>query len=500
MSLPLSQIVNVQLNTIPNAPARQSLDTMALFSYEKGNVFTDSATKYIECTNQQDVETAFGTNSETASATRPFFAQSPRPKRLFIVRWLKEAFDLAAAEAKVKGAPITATVESFKAITNGYLSFVANGTNVDIKEVDLSSVLSLEDVVTTINAALPSNAVFRMTFDATGNRALVSTKSAGADKKLSYAIDNKLTGSYLGQLLKLEDGQADKQDGADAETLAKQTLPESFAAFLDMKQDWYAASVIGALTDEQILAASNWIQAADKRVFGYTTLRASHIENVSGNVFKKLYDQQNYRTFVMYDKDDQYSHMSALSRALAVNFNANNSLITLKFKVLPTISAENLTLTEASKCKALGINYYAYYDTAAMLAEGMVIGGRFFDEIHGLDWYCDAVQKETFAVFYQSGTKVSQTDKGMQRLIAAVNRVGEEGLKNGLLAPGVWKGDGFGNLETGDYLESGYYAWADTVDNQSTSDRDNRVAVPIQNALKLAGAIHSLDVIVNFNR
>ncbi len=69
-----------------------------------------------------------------------------------------------------------------------------------------------------------------------------------------------------------------------------------------------------------------------------------------------------------------------------------------------------------------------------------------------------------------------------------------------MLAPGVWNGDPFGTLQSGNYLQEGFYVWADSVDNQSTSDKDNRVAPPIQVALKLAGAIHSVDILVNFNR
>jgi len=38
------------------------------------------------------------------------------------------------------------------------------------------------------------------------------------------------------------------------------------------------------------------------------------------------------------------------------------------------------------------------------------------------------------------------------------------------------------------------------MDTLSDSDREQRRATPIQVAVKLAGAIHSSDVIVNYNR
>ena len=497
--LPLSQIVNVQLNVTPTAPARASLDRLALFTHEAGNLFINEKTQYAECATQADVEALFGINSETAKATVAFFAQSPKPKSMFVARWVKEARTVDAQPATVKGAPITASIATFKAIADGCLSIVADGSNIDISGVDLSSVLNLADVITRINTALPVDAPFKIEYDPTAKRTLVTTKTTGTNKTLSYAQKNNLTGTYLGELLKLEDGQADKTDGSDTVHLAAQTLPEAFASFLDVQRDWYTAAVLGALTDDEILAASDWIQAAELKTFSYTTLKASHIENTDTNIFKQLKDKKNDRTLVIYDKNDQYAHMSAMARGLAVNFNANNTTITLKFKTLPTISAEDLTLTEANKCKALGINYYAYYDTAAMLAEGTMISGRFWDEVHGLDWYVDAVQKEVFAVLYQSASKIPHTDKGVARLLAAVNRVGKEGVRNGLLVPGIWNSDPFGQLESGDYLEEGFYSWADSVDNQSTSDKDNRISPPVQVALKLAGAIHSVDILVNFN-
>ncbi len=44
-------------------------------------------------------------------------------------------------------------------------------------------------------------------------------------------------------------------------------------------------------------------------------------------------------------------------------------------------------------------------------------------------------------------------------------------VKNGLVGPGIWAGDKVGQLATGDYLESGYYIYADSVDTLSDDDK-----------------------------
>lgn len=377
--LPLSQIVNVQLNVQPVAPFRRNFGLVALFSPEA--VTALAGDKYALLPDQASVEQMFGTISDTAAATRPFFSQSPRPKQILIAPW-------------------------------------------------------------------------------------------------------------------------DPNDQEDP-----QSPTEAMAALQDVYPGWYAAAFAGAtgetkylLTDAQIEAVGDWIMAADKKIFGVTTNKADHIEQAPTNPFKKLYDKLASRVLAIYDKDDPYAVMSLLARGLSVNFAANNSTITLKFKQLPGVTADTISLTEAAKCDALGINFYTYYDESAMVAEGKTIGKRFFDEIHGLDWFVDAVQKEVFAVLYRSPTKVPLTDPGTARLIAAVEKVGREGVNNGFIAPGLWNGDPFGTLETGDRLDEGFYVWADTVDNLSTSDREQRKAPPIQTAIKLAGAIHEVDVIVNFDR
>ena len=75
-----------------------------------------------------------------------------------------------------------------------------------------------------------------------------------------------------------------------------------------------------------------------------------------------------------------------------------------------------------------------------------------------------------------------------------------QAVTNGLCAPGVWKSDSFGDLQTGDYLPAGYYVYATDIDDQDQSDREARKCPPFQCAVKLAGAIHSVDITLNINR
>ena len=127
-------------------------------------------------------------------------------------------------------------------------------------------------------------------------------------------------------------------------------------------------------------------------------------------------------------------------------------------------------------------------------------GGAFFDEIHGLDWLQNAVQNECYNRLYQSKTKIPQTDGGVTIIVNTIAKCLDEAVNNGLIAPGVWNADGFGQLATGDYLPKGYYIYAQPVDKQPQSEREQRKSPPIQTAAKLAGAIHFVDVQIDVNR
>ncbi|AOF54433.1 hypothetical protein BKG91_09385 [Rodentibacter caecimuris] len=502
MALSISQIVNVQLNTVPKSAARKSFGIVALFTPESGQVFTDATTRYVYVNNQKDVEQLFGTNSETAKAAQPFFAQSPRAKQLIIARWQKNSVTIPSTSNALRGATLSDDLETFRAVVNGRFSVTVGSEIKKVGGLNFSRLADFNAIAEQIQQKLTELSVnVSVTYDSVGNRFIIESTADGESKdtEIFYAINEPGEGEYIGGLLKLEDGQAECVIGKNQVSIIAEKLEEALFNVAEVENGWYGFTFAAQLTDAQVEAAAKYAQTNTK-MFGANVIRESQLEWSSDNVYKKLYDAGLDHTLAMFDKNDFYPASSALARLLSTNFAANNSTITLKFKQQPTITADEITATEFAKAKRLGINVYTYFDDVAMIAEGSVIGGKFADEIVILDWFTDAVQKEVFARLYKSPTKIPLTDKGQAILISAVEKVCLEGINNGAFAPGVWNGDGFGNLSTGDYLEKGYYVWAAPMDTLSDSDREQRRATPIQTAVKLAGAIHSSDVIVNYNR
>lgn len=266
---------------------------------------------------------------------------------------------------------------------------------------------------------------------------------------------------------------------------------------------WYGLTIAADLTDIEVDAVAALIEASDPvRMFGYTTQQEDSLSATSTTDTAYKLKNKNYRrTFVIFSSDNPYAAASVFGRAFSVNFRGTNTTITLKFKQLPGIAAEDLKISEASALKAKNCNVFASYNNGtSILQEGVMCDGAFFDEVHGLDWLQNHLETALWNLYYTSTTKIPQTPAGMNRQCTVLERACEQGLTNGLLGEGQWNGDSFGALETGDYLPKGFYVYANSLDDQAQSEREARKAPVFQIASKLAGAIHFADVIVSVNR
>jgi hypothetical protein len=249
-------------------------------------------------------------------------------------------------------------------------------------------------------------------------------------------------------------------------------------------------------------AVSAYLEAAGtKHVHGVTTQEAGALSAVSTTDFPFVAKAAKYlRTITQYSSSSPYAVLSALARILSVDYEGSQTAITLKFKQEPGVVAENLTATQAQALQDKNCNVLvAYNNDTAILQEGVVASGDFVDTITGTDWLATTIQRDVYNVLYTTNTKVPQTDEGMGLLKAAVEARCAQAVNNGLCAPGVWQSNGFGLLKTNDFMPKGYYVWSAAISTQAPANRAARMAVPIQVAVKLAGAIHSSSVTINVN-
>lgn len=269
--------------------------------------------------------------------------------------------------------------------------------------------------------------------------------------------------------------------------------------------NWYGLAIADSadLVDADLISAAAVIEASSlSRILAVTTddsnvLVASNTDNIGYKLKAAGYG----RTFWQYSTSSKYAAISAFGRAFTVNFTGNNTTITLKFKIEPGITYETLTTAQAAAIDAINGNVYVYYaNDTAIIQQGVMANGDFFDERHGLDWLQNYVQTNLYNLLYTSTTKIPQTDAGVTRLMTNVEASLDQAVNNGLVAPGVWNGGPIGQIQSGDTLTKGYYVHADAVANQAQSDREARKSPVIQAAIKLAGAIHYADVQINVVR
>ncbi len=284
--------------------------------------------------------------------------------------------------------------------------------------------------------------------------------------------------------------------------LKSETIQEAVSACLDSLK-WYGLVIAADLNHVEVESVARLIEAAaPSRIFGHTTqLREVFDSTSKQDIAYKLSEAKLRRTFVIYSSQSFYAAASLLGRAFSVNFMAANSAITLKFKQLPSIAAEDIKVNEAKSLAAKNCNVYAKYNNdTAILQEGVMSDGSFIDEVHGLDWFQNHLETALWNLYYTSNTKIPQTPSGLNMQCGVLERACEQALRNGLLGAGQWSGEKFGSLESGNYLSNGFYVYSNGLDNQSQADRERRKAPVFQIAAKMAGATHFADVVVSVNR
>ncbi|OCG45711.1 hypothetical protein A9G34_01015 [Gilliamella sp. Choc4-2] len=503
MSLPISQIVDVTLQQSPRGAQKRDLSVVAIFTSEMCDEFTNPDNRYVVVSDVNSVASLFGTNSDAYRAASALFSARPKPKTALIARYMKENFTSSAIGSKINGSALAVSYVQFKNIIDGYLSFYFGDTKIDIKELDFSSVSSMQDVANVVNAKLNDLDV-KFIYDAVGSRFILSANTEGKGANFGYVFDAQLDGTYVGSMTNLIDGRGTLINGEDAITYNKETPAEALSKLQNQYQNWYGVYFANTITDAELVEAHDWVVAQgveNAKVMAYTETRPANIEYTDNNVLKTLSKRNSGRLMVQYNnKGNTHAAAELIGIALTTVWTGVNTAKTVKFKQEVSVTSDDkITINEATKCRRLGINFYTDYAGVNMLAEGVMLGGTFIDETTGLDAFINAVQVQAFNTLQGQPTKIPQTDRGQQILISSIKVVGEQFINNGFLGLGKWTLGDLGELSYGDQI-NGYYFYSDSFDMQDTADREARKMMPINCALKLAGAGHSVDIIVQFNR
>jgi hypothetical protein len=410
---------------------------------------------------------------------------------------ISRRFDVAVPGELLGSVGYDKTLANYTTITNGGFDIFIDGANKQVTTINMSGAANFNAIAALVQTRLQVVAPSATcTFD--GTRFIIRSGTTGTSSTVAYATAPTGAGSPvdIGTLL----GITAAGLGVVTAGSALETISTTLDKLQDINQAWYGMTFTKELTEQNLKDAAAWAEARVK-IFGFTT-KASNVLDLAvsvdiGSVMKSfLYN----RTFWIWDDNDDYLIVSAFARGFTVNFNEENSTLTLKFKQLPGTNPAVLTETQRLAIVGKNGNYYTTFGDSVMMAEGWMASGQFFDERHGLDWLQNAVETNVFGYLLTRTTKVPQTDKGVAAIVSQVESALREGVRNGLLAEGQWNGSDLGEVKSGDYLPKGFYVYAQPVRDQNQSDRQARKAPPIQAICKGAGAIHFVDVTITFER
>lgn len=272
----------------------------------------------------------------------------------------------------------------------------------------------------------------------------------------------------------------------------------------------------GVLVDEEytgtpavLTALATFVQGLDKVLFYASSVIAEIAPGGLLDLIRSAADQNTrcayYGTPLPNGASVQQTQMFAgayAGRALSTDFSGSGTANTLHLKQLAGITPDQ-TINQSYLMQAEAAGADVYVSVAGI--PGLFTTGTngFWDQIYGQFALKFALQTAGFNYLAGAQTKIPQTESGMNGLKNAYRAVCAQFLSNGFAAPGAWSSStsfGPGTDLTRNITDIGYYVYSNPIATQSTSDRVARKAPLVQIAIKLAGALHSSNVVVNINQ
>lgn len=494
----IATIINVSLLEESASADRDNLNVVSIVTSSNDVLSTAEPVRYY--TKLADVSADFGAASEIAQYATAFFGTSPNPTNydgmLVVGYWRAASEDTDPTAAVLEGEQVyeDTVLPILQTVTNGNMAISVGGTEQQLFGLDFSTATTMEDVAAIIGEALTD-----ATVTGTSTGITITSNSTGDGSTLTYATATG-TGTFIGDTLGLSAGSgATLTQGVASETLDAESPVESLAR-IRAASNAYGYAMIDQPTDADALLIAQWAQAEGVLVYDVFSSPDNLLVSTDNPVWQvKQASLTNYR--MLYSKaGNRKLAVSYMARAHTVDFDAENSALTMNLKTL-SVAAESYSATEILAAQTVGLDLYTTFkNTPATLTSG---ANGWTDNRYNLIGYTDAVQTDLFNVLKTTSTKVAQTQRGVNQLVDQLEKTTRGFVRAGVFAPGTWTStDTFGDIDTfnRNIENKGFYFLAGLLADQSTDSRQNRESPTIQGAVKNAGAIHSADVIINFNQ
>lgn len=439
---------------------------------------------YAAYASPNQVASDFGSSSKTYEMANAVFSQQPNiltgGGQLIIILMKVSVWNLAFSGIAASG--------TFVVTYNGNSSAAINWDDSSIAiQAKIQAVPGLSQVQVTGNIInLSLNIALRGVYGAglavtTGSDTLATSAPAA----ITIAVTNPTVGNtigaqvsaslaivqFFGVLINESCGTGQVIPTADAQALAAILLPLLKIGFLvtNSQSDLTAVSGIVAVMTAASFTNTRWLYYGDTSSVG---------------VANALVMAASYAGL-----------------ALSTNFNGSNTTTVLHLKVLNGVSPDpSMSQTILNLAVSVGADIYvSLQGVPAVFTSG---ANSYYDQVYNLLWFQGALQIAGFNYLAQTGTKIPQTEVGMDGLKNAYRAVCNQAVTNGYCAPGTWNSATvFGNTAQMllNIAQVGYYIYSQPVAQQLQTARAARQAPLVQIALKQAGGIQSSSVIIAIN-
>ena len=491
-TVPLSYTINVSVSTAPSGLGEYNTNSVCLLTNEQPL----STEPYIRAVNAQDAINEYGTNSLTAKMAQALFTPVPNLRtgngQVLIFPYTATN---ATAGSTTTVAITDTIITALKLISTGDLTVTIDGTDYTCTGMNFTKISTIADIISILKnqyldcdiEVVDTNKI-KFTSRTTGTTSAVALKATTAGSGTDLYGSSYFNGA--------------SQVTATGTAQTGTTLAEALA---EAEEVGYFGGVLTTqiLDNAGVEAAATAIQAKDHVYFeGVQSLK-----NIAtlGNAIKSA-SLKKTRLLAKTDEGADVCKIAVATYATiaqSTNYSGANTALTMNLKELTGVKPDsNINSTYYNLAKQNGVDIYA--TTEGLSCVYSFDNGYYTDEATNLLWLKKALEVSGFNYLRKTNTKIPQTESGMVGLKNAYETVCTQGVRNGVIGVGLKWNDSipFGNPEEfqRNIEEKGYYIYSLPIAQQSQAEREARVAPIVQIAIKMSGAIHSSNVIVQVQR
>lgn len=429
MTIPASELADLQPRTIGGGLSSQELTGVLLTT--SSDMPTNTLSPF---TSQDSVGTYFGASSDEYLLAGNYFSADDNkqkiPSVLYFYRCLSEA-----VAAWIRGAALTTSLTALKSVTDGALSLMINGTQVDVSEIDLSSANSFSAVAQAIQAKLTaSSAGAIVEYNTNFNAFVIKSGTTGAESTIAFPTV-PAAGTDLGALLNFyEANGAVLSQGSDA-----QSITDTMQNIIKISQNWFSFMPVFQETDEQKQQFASWCNSKGTR-FLYAANETNANALIPNNA--SCFSQQVSDYFGIFNGYNTKAFCAfSMGVVASIDWARLNGRKTLAFKSQAGLKA---TVSEAENATALlgnGYNFYGDYATASeqfVLAQNGQVSGqaKWLDTYAGQVWFKSSLQAAWLTTLMNANTLPFNAD-GYSAIRASSMDPINAALNAGVIVKGV---------------------------------------------------------------